>query len=220
MRAVILMSGTGANTEALLKAQKTWEPLAIITDRECRAEELAIEYGVAYAKLDIVKFYLDRDHGSTALIDQARKEVRKEYSKELLKTINMFNPDFCIFAGFKPLVDYIYCEYPCLNVHPGDLTKLRNGVRLLTGLGVLPVKKAILSGHKQLRSSVILVDSEEDHGPVIGLSDPVDIDFTYFRQDFNKAAHINLELLKQKGDLIILPKTVEEFSKNLERLIG
>ena len=73
-------------------------------------------------------------------------------------------------------------DFPCLNVHPGDLTVEDSGRRLLVGLHTIPIETAILRGFDHLRSSVIVAQTytgaggEMDSGPVLGVSPKVGID--------------------------------------------
>jgi folate-dependent phosphoribosylglycinamide formyltransferase PurN len=48
-----------------------------------------------------------------------------------------------------------------LNVHPGDTTKGYNG------LNTIPAAKAIIAGDQMLRSTLFIVDKDEDTGPVL-----------------------------------------------------
>ncbi|MBP5640955.1 MAG: hypothetical protein J6X55_15845, partial [Victivallales bacterium] len=130
-------------------------------------------------------------------------------------------------------------DFPCLNVHPGDLTYVSNGHRTLVGLHTVPVERAILSGLKYMRSSVIVAQeytgkgSEMDSGPVLGISSEVPIDFQGYDVDtllqdqrkrpavrpkggygdvLESVAKANLENLKVHGDWIVLPKVVVDYA--------
>jgi hypothetical protein len=154
--------------------------------------------------------------------------------------LSPFQLDFGILAGFIPLTN-ITADFPCLNVHPGDLTVEREGKRLLVGLHTLPIETAIVNELKELRSSVIIAQAytgkggEMDTGPILGISTPVQIDYMGFSlYEFKTAAQKrpsqkpiggygdilenvaknNQECLKQQGDWIVLPRVVNDFALN------
>ena len=156
-----------------------------------------------------------------------------------------FSPEFGILAGFVPLTN-LTGKLPCLNVHPGDLTlKDDSGRRLLAGLHILPVERAILAGFPTLRSSVILAQvytgdgsAEMDTGPVLGVSAPVAVDLRGATLDelrsinaarvrgvpvadkLREAAKYNVERLKEAGDHVVLPQAVEDFASGRFRADG
>lgn len=143
--------------------------------------------------------------------------------------------DFAVLAGFVPLCN-ITRDYPCLNVHPGDLTVEENGRRILAGLHFKPVETAILKGFPALRSSVILAqpfegkgEAEMDSGPVLGVSAPMAVGLegcsveqlaavaaarrqAPYRDLLREVAAANLERLKFAGDHVVLPRVVDEFA--------
>jgi hypothetical protein len=126
-------------------------------------------------------------------------------------------------------------DFPCLNVHPGDLTYLRDGKRHLVGLHTVPIERAILAGLTALRSSVIVATpfhgdgSDMDSGPILGMSPPVPVDLQGTSVEALRtiaaerpaarppggygdlleriAAH-NQRLLKEGGDWIVFPPVV------------
>jgi phosphoribosylglycinamide formyltransferase-1 len=85
-------------------------------------------------------------------------------------------PDLICLAGYDQwLTDWtIDMYYPkILNIHPGDTTKG------YSGLYWIPTAKAILSGDKEIRSTVFIVDKGEDTGPVLAQSKPLQITPTF-----------------------------------------
>ena len=139
-----------------------------------------------------------------------------------------------------PLSNIASC-IPCLNVHPGDLTREdAEGRRLYAGLHVLPVEKAILNGDESLRSSVILVQpytgsgaKEMDGGPVLGVSKTLAVDKgSYCLEELAafKAKRIpgqkccdplremaleHIEKLKVAGDHVVFPRAASDFASGL-----
>ena len=240
----VLMSGSGSNAEALINFERASEECsyhvtALVTDApvESRARSIAAKYGLPLVEHDIKAFYRSHGEESTKLDTPRRRELRDLWSDELYKLIMVHNPSFACFAGFVPLSN-IASRIPCLNVHPGDLTRCDSeGRRLYAGLHVLPVEKAILNGEKSLRSSVILVQpytgsgaKEMDAGPVIGISEPLPIDtgaltleelaaMRSARQPgvkvcdgLRQLALEHIERLKVAGDHVVFPRAAAEFA--------
>ena len=143
-----------------------------------------------------------------------------------------------IFAGFVPLCN-IAGDFPCLNVHPGDLTVLRDAQRYLVGLHTTPIERAILADHDALRSSVIIAEpftaggDNMDSGPLLGISAPVPVHLQGaalcelrkifearpairpakgYGDQLEAIADENLDRLKHGGDLLLFPRVVAEFA--------
>ncbi|MDD3153394.1 MAG: formyltransferase family protein [Victivallaceae bacterium] len=237
-RAVIFISGSGTNAEKLLEsATRNWDPVLIVSDRaECNAQAIAERFHLPFALCDIRKLY--RDHGlkSIALTSDKAWQLRDQWTDTLREIIAPYHVDFGILAGFVPLSN-IVADFPCLNVHPGDLTCEIDGVRILAGLHHLPVKRALLlNGDKGLRSSVILAQpcrgaNDVDGGLVLGISTPVKPDWLGFPPEevvagidwrsvpgkltgdlLSQVAAASLEKLKYAGDHVVFPATVEHFA--------
>jgi len=238
----IFISGTGTNAEKVLEHRDTeaWNPAVIVTDapERSRAAEIATKFSLPLVALDIRKFY--REHGETRISLQTARgqEIRELWTTELRRLLSEYQIDFAILAGFVPLTN-ITADFPCLNVHPGDLTVAPDGRRLLVGLHAIPVETAILHGHDALRSSVIIaqaysgVGGEMDSGPILGISSAVPIDLQDhelseltavaesrpakrplggYKDILSEIADHNLELLKRSGDWVVLPGVVNDFA--------
>ncbi len=241
----IFLSGSGTNAENLLKELKNsndnWNPVAIVTDapETSRAAELAEKFNVKLIALDIRKFYNERGEKRISILTKKGQEIREEWTNELRTLLKPLNIDFGVLAGFVPLSN-ITDDFPCLNVHPGDLTVLENGKRLLVGLHTVPVEIAIVAGLTEMRSSVIIAQAytgkggEMDSGPILGISQSVRIDLQGnslddlktianqrpekrpvggYKDKLEEVASFNQELLKVDGDWVVFPKVVAEFAK-------
>ena len=244
MQCAVLMSGTGSNAVALLEYEHQtpdcpYHVAALITDapEASNTRSIAEKYNLPWTACDIRKFYAERGENSTRLDSPRRCRIRDEWSAELLKIIRCFQVDFLLFAGFTSLTN-LASEIPCLNVHPGDLTRCdENGNRIYAGLHILPVEKALLNGDKFLRSSVILVQpytgngsKETDAGPIIGVSAPVSIDFEGYTvaelqrikdsrvpgarcsDTLRSMALKHIEKLKNDGDHVVFPRAAADFA--------
>lgn len=238
--AIIFMSGSGTNAVKLLESPeygKSWTCSAIVTDRTagCRAKEIAERFGVPYLLHDIFQFY--RDHGleTISVATERGMEVRELWTEELRKKIADYPHDFGLLAGFVPLSNIVE-DFPCLNVHPGDLTVERDGKRLLAGLHTGPVETAILEGFPTLRSSVILAtpyhpgEKNVDAGFVLGISGPVNVILPEGvsldqlkeckrsrekgRDDLlGKVADEHIDRLKEGGDWLLFPAVTKAFTE-------
>lgn len=252
VRCVIFMSGSGTNTEALLEYERSlasspYAVAALVTDapETSRTNELADRYGLPVVAHDLKAFYLEKGEESVKLDTPRRRALREKWSQELWEKVKGFAPAFACFAGFTALSN-IARELPCLNVHPGDLTRCaQDGSRLYAGLHVLPVEKAILNGETSLRSSVIRVQpytgngsKEMDAGPVLGVSAPMPVELgTYSLQSLEECrrqrvpgvkctdalrrlALEHIERLKICGDHQVFPRAVADFAANCFRCEG
>lgn len=244
LRAAIFMSGSGSNAERLLETrlplQANWVPAALVTDYPdtSRAMELAERYSIPLINADIKSFYARHGLPNTSLGTVHGRQVRDLWTEELHQKLTKQDIDFGILAGFISMTN-ITGYFPCLNVHPGDLTVTDHGVRLLTGLHTLPVETALLRGFKSLRSSVILaqpyvdIDGDMDTGPILGISAPMPINFDGaaigdlieikrrrpqprprggYQDQLAKLAAALQEQLKVAGDWELFPPLVADFA--------
>ena len=243
----IFLSGSGSNAEKLIEAVRRLEkPVlnlsALVTDapETSRAREIAANYGIPLIEHDIRKFYHERGETRVSIMTEAGQRIREEWTNELRRRIAPLKLNFGVFAGFVPLTN-ITGDFPCLNVHPGDLTYLKEGRRYLVGLHTIPIERAILEGLDYLRSSVIVVepytgsgDKEMDSGELLGVSPKVPVDFMGATLEELRAcaskrpamrpkggygdlleavAKHNQERLKEGGDWLVLPEATIEFAK-------
>lgn len=246
-RCAIFMSGSGTNAVKLLEYIQqhnivSWKVVCIVSDRPetSSAREIASKYGIDIVEHPIGSFY--RAHGldKVSIATKRGMEVREMWTDELRKKLAAYKIDFAVFAGFVPLTNIVN-DFPCLNVHPGDLTlENSDGTRLLTGLHHIPVETAIMRGHTSLRSSVILVQSvtqggsETDTGFILGISQSVPMTISeeqrnkietayaerkgkkrsdYGRDELAVLAEKYQNILKEHGDWIVLPQTVADFAE-------
>ncbi len=239
--ALVFMSGSGTNAENLLRSPAcgtSWFCSAVVTDKPgtSRAREIAERFHLPLVEDDIGKFY--REHGLDRVTLAGKGlELRNLWTDGLRKKIAPFRHDFGLLAGFIPLTN-IVADFPCLNVHPGDLTITGpDGQRLYAGLHSLPVENAILDGRTSLRSSVIRAVPytpgvrEVDEGSILGISAPMPVLLPQgvtlgqlreiaknrkkgFRNDLlGTIADDHIERLKQEGDWKVFPAVVDNFAR-------
>ena len=248
-RAAIFLSGTGSNAEELLfrlEADRasgrgvSFEVSCLVTDAPAtsRAAEIAGKYGLPLVAEDIREFYHARGQSRISIATPEGQRIREEWTDALRRSLEPYGVSFGIFAGFVPLTN-LTAELPCLNVHPGDLTYLKDGRRYLVGLHQIPVERAILDGLDYLRSSVILATpvtgsgEDMDGGPLLGISSPMQIECTGeeldgfmkiaagrparrpvggFRDALEEYAVSCQNRLKADGDLVVFYPVVRDFA--------
>jgi hypothetical protein len=245
--AAIFISGSGTNAENILNlALKNkithWKPSVIVTDAplKSRAKEIAKKYKIPLIEHDIKQFYKNNGETRVSILTEKGREIRKTWTDKLRFMLSPYNIDFGILAGFIPLCN-IMSDFPCLNVHPGDLTVTKNNQRLLVGLHTLPIETAILNSLTSLRTSVIVAQpyigkgGNMDSGHILGISGEIKINLNNitldelktvaskrpskrpiggYRDLLEKIAKINLEILKENGDWVVFPKVIDDFAKN------
>ena len=102
----------------------------------------------------------------------------------------------------------------CINVHPADLSILdETGRRMF--VGDKAVLDAIKAGQTELRASTLWADAGVDSGPLLMVSDPLQVRLPKPIQDLaqdsellRRVADEHQEQLKQVGDWRIFPQTI------------
>lgn len=241
----IFLSGSGSNAEKLLEdssVRAAAVPVVLVTDspERSRAREIAAKHDLPLVECDIRQFY--RDHGldTISLATPEGQTVRELWTERLRELLQPYQIDFGVLAGFEPLTN-ITGDFPCLNVHPGDLTKTdEKGVRKFVGLHTRPVEAAILAGETSLRSSVILAQTitgaggEMDNGLLMGISQEMPIEFDGltlerlksvkaartgrkpaggWKDELEELAKKSQNQLKYAGDHHIFPLVVRDFAR-------
>lgn len=82
-------------------------------------------------------------------------------NKEFFKTVKQIGAEFFVVAAYGKIIPKQLLDIPpkgVLNVHPSLLPKFR---------GPSPVESAILSGERETGATIMLLDEEMDHGPLL-----------------------------------------------------
>jgi len=230
MKVAGFMSGSGTNLIKILEKQAAlnqtssgspFEIRLIFTDNpESKAAEIAATYDVPFVVKDIMAFY-------RSLGRETKKDLtlRPEYDQQVLDLIEPYGLDALVLAGYMSVVTQPLLKAfagRIINVHPADLRILTMGKRKYTG--DYAVRDAILAGEKVIRSSTHIVRQEVDGGellmvsaavPVIlppGIS-PEDLGAPESSARLNQIAGEHQDLLKEIGDWVILPKTLERLAR-------
>lgn len=246
-RCAIFLSGGGSNAEEILRrlradeaaGRATFQVACLVTDapRTSRARELGEAYHLPVVEEDIREFYHARGEARVSLATEAGRRLREEWTARLKGKLEAHSLAFGVFAGFVPLTN-LTAELPCLNVHPGDLTYLKEGRRHLVGLHQIPVERAILEELDWLRSSVILATpvtgggEDMDGGPLLGISPAMPMEVPGeqraafrqeasarpsrrpaggFRDGLEKCAQGFQEKLKEAGDWVVFYPVLRDF---------
>jgi len=226
------MSGSGTNLVKILERQEILdkEPggapfrvVVVFTDNpNSNASKIGEEFGVPVVVEDILAFYRSRGHDSKKDLS-----LRPEFDRKILQALAPYAVDAVVLAGYMSVVTRPLLEaFPgrIINVHPADLRIMEKGKRKYTG--DYAVRDAILAGESEIRSSTHIVREEVDGGEVLMISDPVSVDLPEGmnaddlarpenRQELLSVAGEHQDRLKETGDWVILPGTLESIARGL-----
>ncbi|WP_322403497.1 phosphoribosylglycinamide formyltransferase [Massilia luteola] len=146
---VILISGRGSNMEAIVRAQQAeaWPArIAAVISNKPDAK------GLAFAQA----------HGiPTAVVPNKEFSTRDAFDAALRDTIDRFEPDLVVLAGFMRILTAPFVEHYAgrmLNIHPSLLP-------LFPGLHTH--RQALDAGVEEHGATVHFVTAELDHGPAV-----------------------------------------------------
>jgi folate-dependent phosphoribosylglycinamide formyltransferase PurN len=222
MRVAAFMSGSGTNIIKLIEREKSlmaemgsspFQVIFIFSDRSdgsCKGEKIAYEYGIPYFSHDIRTFHRLRGLKRSVDIPEGLL-ARKEFDRMAARLIEAFEIDVIALGGY---MSYITLDR-CVNVHPADLSILApDGKRRYVGDHA--VHDAISTGETILRSSTLWTDQGVDTGPLLMVSDPLNVELPQplesLLKDRERLLHVvreHQERLKEVGDWKIFPRTIE-----------
>lgn len=141
---------------------------------------------------------------------------------DIFETFKNLNPDICIIAAYGKIVPSRYLEIPkygFLNIHPSLLPKYR---------GPSPIQTAILNGENETGVTVMIIDEEVDHGPILMQKAYNLPPSTYYPQAEKELAEMGARLLIKtltkylKGEIKSKPQDHSQaiFTKILSRQDG
>ena len=178
MRVAGLVSGSGSSFRTIIEQQIEmqakggcpYEVVAIFTDNpKSKAFDMGKEFNVPVLLNDIRAYYEKRGKKITD------KQVREEYDRETITLFDPLKPDFLAYAGYvwattAPIVN----AYIGVNAHPADLSIEKDGRRAYAGAN--GVRDALMGGESEVRSTLHLVTTQVDGGPILLITDPVKVD--------------------------------------------
>ena len=148
-RLAVLISGSGTNLQAIIDSSERGDlPVEVV----CVISNKADAFGLERA----------RKHGIAAIhLDHRSFSGRNEYDNALVNTLQEFNVDLVILAGFMRIVTPVLLNaFPnrVMNIHPALLPSFP---------GLDAQKQAIEYGAKLSGCTVHFVDAGTDTGPII-----------------------------------------------------
>jgi folate-dependent phosphoribosylglycinamide formyltransferase PurN len=230
MRVGLFISGSGTNGLRIIKKSKgedsNFVVILIFSDvrdtrtrrngsKMSRAKEIAERYGIAYECVDIRDFYKERGLKRTDL------SIRPDFDRLVLERLRGYDIDLLVNAGYMSIMTpVLLVEYEgrMVNVHPADLSIMDGARRKYIGIHV--VRDAILSGDQSICSTTHVVREEVDGGEMLVISAPVPVQLDVPLERLAKDKKLRKAVvsdhqtrLKEEGDWIILPMTVQMISE-------
>jgi len=150
MRGVVLISGSGSNLQAIIDQADN-----IDLDISCVISNHADAYGLTRA---------EKANIPTHIVDYTEFDSREAFDQAISKTIDQYNPDIVILAGFMRIFTEAFAQRYCgkmLNIHPSLLPKFQ---------GLNTHQRAIDAGESEHGVSIHFVTAELDGGPIIAQS--------------------------------------------------
>ena len=222
MRVAAFMSGSGTNVVRLLERKKELEnepggpPFEIVfifsdrSDGHSAGESIALGAGIPYFSYDIRQFHLRRNL-KKSIAAPGGLEARREFDSVASRLLKAFQIDVIALAGY---MSYLTLN-KCVNVHPADLSVLTTQ-RKRKYVGDNAVADAIVHGETALRASTIWTDAGVDTGPLLMVSEPIQVQLpiplpALLKDEpaFKAVVDEHQRRLKELGDWRIFPVTVE-----------
>lgn len=233
MRVVGFMSGSGTNIRKILEHQvrlesergsSPFQVVALFTDRaSSQAPVIGKQYDLPVVVRDLSGFCARKG------VSRRDLAAREHFDAETVRALAPFGAHVAVLAGYMSIVTRPFMEaFLGVNVHPADLSILApDGSRRYTGEHA--VRDAILAGERWLRSSTHIVEPVVDGGRLLMISQAVEVILDpqwdlRSEPDLERAERVNQERLKEMGDWVVFPRTIEDlalgkFSKDEEGLL-
>lgn len=186
MRIGVLASGSGTILEAIIA--KGIAVSLVITDRPCRALDVAASAGIAYSKIERSSFGPDFD--------------RDGYTGQVVSELEKFNIDLVVMAGYGTVLgSSIHKRFGLriLNTHPSLLPSFP---------GWHAVEAALEYGVKITGCTVHLATLKVDAGPILA-QEVVRI----LPDDTKDTLHERIKEIER----VLYPATIMAFADHLER---
>ena len=179
LRVGALASGTGTVLEAIL--DHGIEVGLVVTDRRCRALEVAEERGVPSELVERRSFGPSFD--------------RDAYSDEVVAALQKYDVDVVLMAGFGTVIPKAVESFPgrMLNTHPALLPSFK---------GWHAVRDALAYGVKVTGCTVHVVTEEMDVGPILAQEA-----VTVLPSDTAETLHERIKAVERR----LFPETIRQF---------
>jgi phosphoribosylglycinamide formyltransferase 1 len=222
MKTVALMSGSGTNVRKIIEhglylAKQEGEPLyeisVIFSDSwDSQANTIGNDYNIPVISQDLVSWMKKNN------VKRHELDKREEFDRQTIEMLKPFGAKIAIYGGYMALASpALINAFTGINVHPADLSvALEDGKRKWTGAHA--VRDAIFAGEKTIRSSTHLVILEVDSGQLLMLSPPLTVEIPQGSdlsdpEVLEKVSDMNQEKLKEGGDWVIFPRTIEDIAR-------
>nr|MBP7323359.1 formyl transferase [Deltaproteobacteria bacterium] len=221
LRIAGLLSGSGTNIRKILEHQKKLEAIegtapyrivVLFSDTgTSNAAAIGKEFDIPVVIRDIAGFYACRGRKRSDL------SLRPEFDEQTVKALAPFEATVAVYGGYMSIASKpIIKAFLGVNVHPADLAVEEGGRRKYTGDHA--VRDALAAGEKTIAASTHIVELEVDQGPLLMISPPLAVVIKpewnlSDPNDLNVAAAYNQERLKEQGDWVIFPRTIEYLSR-------
>lgn len=179
MRVGVLASGSGTILEAILS--EGIEVAAVVSDRKCRALEVARDAGVEAVLVERTDF--------------SRSFDRDAYCAQLVEVCRGLGLDLLVSAGFGTVVPGVATAYAgrMINTHPALLPAFK---------GWHAVRDALAHGVKVTGCTVHVVTEEVDEGPILAQEAVPVLD-----GDTEETLHERIKEVERR----LLPATIRRF---------
>ena len=181
---LVLISGSGSNLLALLKAAEhplfPAKILAVGSDKPASGLAHADLYGVP-----------------TFVVEPAKFSDPQSWAKKLEENISHYNPDLIVLAGFMKILpsSFVHTFAPrIINIHPSLLPSFP---------GAHAVRDALASGAKETGTTIHIVDEGVDTGPILGQQS-----LSVLPSDDEASLHERIKVLERK----LLVETIQSLA--------
>jgi methionyl-tRNA formyltransferase len=110
-------------------------------------------------------------------------------TEEAFDFFKKLEPELCIIVAYNKIIPQKYIsipQYGFINIHPSLLPKYR---------GPSPIQTAILNGEKETGVSIMLIDEEVDHGPLLHQSFAIPIENKYYTETSKELSELGAKFL-------------------------
>ena len=207
MRVAGLMSGSGTNLRKIIENAVNYHVAVIFSDNmESNALKIGKDFDLPVVTRDKKGFYKKR---GKPLRDM---DVRVEFDYETVNALSPYGCSVAAYAGYMSIASPVLVNsFLGVNVHPADLSIVdKNGKRKYTGDHA--VLDALVAGETELRSSTHLITNQVDGGPILMISPGFHVVQPIPENVLNKMAHAYQEQLKESGDWVVFPRTLEDLA--------
>lgn len=183
LRVAALASGTGTVLEAILAHGIAVD--LVVTDRRCRALDLAEQHGITAELVERRSFGPSFD--------------RDGYSDDVVAVLQKHDIDVVVMAGFGTVIPKAVASFPgrMLNTHPALLPSFK---------GWHAVRDALDHGVKVTGCTVHIVTEEMDVGPILA-QEAVAV----FPDDTEDTLHERIKEVERR----LYPETIERFLEEI-----